>query len=130
MQINQGNEDLGVMSTDKKLLKKFRQLSQLNQHAVMRFVDFLIQEEQSEASDGSTIQVPEPIAAPENESVVAAIKRLSAVYPMLDKGKLLGETSHLMTQHIMHGRDKDEVILELETVFANFYHAYTKGEPD
>ncbi|HSJ49622.1 MAG TPA: Crp/Fnr family transcriptional regulator [Gammaproteobacteria bacterium] len=66
---------------------------------------------------------PEPrdIERPESEKVVAAIKRLSQTYFMLDKTRMLGHTSGLMTQHIMAGRDAREVIDELEEIFRREY---------
>ena len=67
--------------------------------------------------------LPEPrdIGRPESEKVVAAIKRLSQTYFMLDKTRMLGHTSGLMTQHIMAGRDAREVIDELEVIFRREY---------
>jgi hypothetical protein len=53
--------------------------------------------------------------------VVAAIKRLSQTYFMLDKTRMLGHTSGLMTQHIMAGREAREVIDELEAIFRREY---------
>jgi hypothetical protein len=49
------------------------------------------------------------------------MKRLSATYHMLDKSKLLNETSALMAQHVMQGRPAHEVIDELEVVFELHY---------
>ena len=40
---------------------------------------------------------------------------------MLDKPQLLNESSVLMTQHVMQGRDVNEVIDDLEVLFARFY---------
>ena len=57
------------------------------------------------------------------ESVVAAIRRLSTSYPMLDRRRLLNVTSSRMTQHTLHGRPAPEVIDELEQVFAAEYAA-------
>jgi hypothetical protein len=53
--------------------------------------------------------------------VVVAIKRLRATYPMLEPSKLLTETYELMTQHVMQGRDRVEVIDELEVIFRRHY---------
>ena len=53
--------------------------------------------------------------------MVKAIKRLGATYPMLDRSKMLNETSVLMTQHIISGRDVIEVIDELEIMFRRHY---------
>ena len=61
------------------------------------------------------------------ESVVQAVKRLSETYPMLDKGKMLGETADLVAQHIVQGRDAAEVIDELERVFRRFYDELMAG---
>lgn len=67
--------------------------------------------------------LPEPraIERPESERVVAAVKRLSQTYFMLDKTRMLGHTSGLMTQHIMAGREAREVIDELEEIFHREY---------
>lgn len=70
---------------------------------------------------------PQPIARPESESVIKALKRLSATYPMLNKNELLGETSDLVTQHVVMGRDKLEVIDALEAVFQRHYQDYLGG---
>ncbi len=43
---------------------------------------------------------------------------------MLDKDKILTETSSLMTQHVVQGRDVVEVIDELELVFERHYDAF------
>ena len=68
---------------------------------------------------------PQDIPRPDQESVVAALKRLSATYPMLDKNKLLTDTSGLVTQHIMQRRDPIEVIDELEAIFISHYRVWS-----
>lgn len=42
---------------------------------------------------------------------------------MLNKDKLLHETTSLVTEHMMKGRDANEVIDELEAVFERHYLA-------
>jgi hypothetical protein len=64
---------------------------------------------------------PLDIPRPEGESVVRAIKRLRASYPMLDPTSLLNETSVLVSQHVMQGRDAIEVIDELEVLFRRHF---------
>jgi hypothetical protein len=64
---------------------------------------------------------PQPEARPEGESVVMAIKRLTRTYPMIDRRKLMGPTSLLMSQHALQGRAATEVIDELEVVFERHY---------
>jgi hypothetical protein len=66
-------------------------------------------------------QQPLDIPRPTEESVVRAIQRLRATYPMLDPAKLLNETSVLMAQHVMQGRNSVEVIDELEIMFRRHY---------
>lgn len=61
------------------------------------------------------------IPRPTQESVVKAIKRLAATYPMLDRAKMLHETSALMTQHVVQGRDAVSVIDDLEQLFRQHY---------
>ena len=64
---------------------------------------------------------PKEIPRPREESVVAAIRRLSETYYMIDKSVLLSETSGLMSAHIMQGRPAEAVIDELEALFSNHY---------
>ena len=103
---------------EKELLQHFRQLDVDNQNTLMRFAEFLAQSNEDEPQE---IAEPEYIEALEGESVVGALKRLSASYFMLDKSKILNETSALMAQHIIQGRDRQEVIGELEVVFKTHY---------
>lgn len=103
---------------EKKLLAVFRQLDEADQQSVRAFAEFL-----SARGEKVNEPVPEPelIAPKENESVVGALKRLSKSYPMLDKSKMLNDTSLLVSQHVVQGRDKQEVIQELEAVFEKYY---------
>ena len=80
------------------------------------------------ASEPAGVPEPEPIPRPEGESVIKAMRRLTATYYMLDRGKLLNEASSLMAQHVMQGREADEVIDELETVFWSHYQARVQAE--
>ncbi len=114
-----------MKAEEKKLLKRFRELSETDKQSLLKFAAFL----QSDNSEEKTETISEPvlIAAKDGESVVGALKRLSASYPMLDKAIMLNQTSTLMTQHIMQGRHKVEVILELETVFAENYKKMKSG---
>ncbi len=69
-------------------------------------------------------QTPQVAPAPPGETVVAAIKRLRAGYPMLDRARLLDETAALVAQHTLQGRDRAEVIAELEAVFARHFQRW------
>ncbi len=77
--------------------------------------------------EAAEIPPPEDIPRPGEEKVVAAVKRLSKTYFMLDKKKMLGMTSDLVTQHVLHGREAAEVIDELEQAFADQYRQLTRG---
>lgn len=108
-------------SSEKKLISFFSQLESPEQEMLLAFADFLSQREKADTKTAESIPEPEPIPRPESESVVAAIKRLTATYPMLDKPQLLNETSALMTKHVMQGMDVVEVVNELEALFERFY---------
>lgn len=104
---------------DRRLRKLFRELSEADQKTLLDFAEFLAGRGRTEEDE----ELPEPlvIPRPESESVVKAIKRLSESYFMLDKDHMINETSALMAQHIMQGRDAAEVIDELEAVFSRHY---------
>jgi len=107
-----------MKSEQQRLQRIFRQLPPEQQQTLLAFAEFL---------HSNSVKEPKPPATPQlkprpsDESVVGAIKRLALSYPMLDKAVMLNETSRLMTEHIMHGRDKIEVIDELEAVFLRHY---------
>jgi hypothetical protein len=104
---------------EKKLLAVFRQLADEERETFLAFGEFLAGRDTNRPVE--PIPEPQHTPRPEKESVVAAIKRLSATYPMLDKPQLLNETSVLMTQHVMQGRGANEVIDEIEVLFLRFY---------
>jgi len=108
-----------MRSIEKKLLKTFAQLTASQQDTLLGFAEFLINREaETETAD---IAVPELLERPENESVVAAIKRLKVSYPMVGRETVFEKTSMLMTQHIMQGRAAIDVIDELEVMFQEHY---------
>ncbi len=103
----------------KQLLESFACMDDAAQSSLLDYAAWLA--ERSEPRE--EVDVPEPVVieGPEGESVIKAIKRLAASYPMLDRGKMLHETSGLMTQHVMQGKPADEVINDLEILFARHY---------
>lgn len=110
----------------RKLLQLYKGLGTQDRANLVAFAEFLGQRS-SDASteDESNISLePIPIPRPAEESVVSAIKRLSASYHMLDRSELLTQTSSLMTAHLIHGRSAIEVINELEELFADQYTQY------
>jgi hypothetical protein len=105
------------------LVRLFRRLPSNERSTLLSFAEFLVQ--RSGLPENIT---PKPAPRPETESVVAAIKRLSAGYPMLDRAKMLHETAGLMSEHLLQGRPADEVIDALELVFQRHYEQQFGGE--
>jgi len=105
----------------RRLLKLYKGLSRQDQESLVAFAEFLFERGGGAAPDEVVVAEPRPIPRPEQESVVAAIKRLSQTYFMIDKSKLFTETSSLMTAHIMQGRTASEVIDDLEVLFETHY---------
>lgn len=104
---------------ERRLLRFFVALSEADQEILLAFAEFLTTRRKH-----SSAPVPEPcpLPRPAEESVVGAIKRLAASYPMLDRSAMLNETSSLMAQHVLQGRPASAVIDELEQVFRSHYH--------
>lgn len=102
---------------EKRLRDLFGRLPDAQQQALVEYAEFLA----SRHAVDPTVTEPLDIPRPPEESVVVAIKRLRATYPMLEPSKLLNETYELMTQHVMQGRDRIEVIDELEVLFRRHY---------
>ncbi len=121
---------------EKRLAEIVSRLPAAQAAALLEFAEFLLIRHGStgaEATPGATAaEIPAPldIPRPAEESVVKAVKRLRATYPMLDARKLLNETSAIMTQHVMQGRDKIEVIEELEILFRSHYEKLTGNNKD
>ncbi|MCW8931730.1 MAG: Crp/Fnr family transcriptional regulator [Gammaproteobacteria bacterium] len=116
--------------TETKLLNIFSDLDKNDQSSVLSFAEFLLDKAKQ---DGRLIVVDKPvdIPRPEEERVVAAIKRLSATFPMLKKNSMLNETASLMSEHILKGREAKDVIDELEILFKVRYDEFCQQrEPD
>ncbi|MEJ2686919.1 MAG: Crp/Fnr family transcriptional regulator [Gammaproteobacteria bacterium] len=124
-----------MASVEERLVGLFRTLGAGDQATLLAFAEFLSSRsiglgstapapgDTDTAVQERTLPEPEPIPRPESESVVAAVKRLSRTYHMIEKRHMLNETSALVAQHVMQGRDAVEVIDELELVFQRRYEA-------
>ena len=123
-------------ATTEAIVEVAARLSESDRQSLLKFARFLeSQGDGADPGDGDAgepgpagVPEPEPIPRPENESVIKAMRRLTATYYMLDRGKLLNEASSLMAQHVMQGREAAEVIDELETVFWSHYQAKVQAE--
>lgn len=114
--------ELNHLSNHKKeLLKHFTKLSEQDQSSLVSYAEFLATREPNSGPTTQEITEPLNISRPDNESVIKAIKRLSATYPMLDKSILLNDISTHMTKHIIHGVAANEVIDSLESEFQAQY---------
>lgn len=108
-------------ASERELRRLFRDLNEQDQATLLSFAEFLAGRSQPESAMPTVFPEPEVIPRPEQESVVKAIKRLTATYPMIEKDKLLHETSGLMGAHLMQGRAAPDVINDLQTLFAEHY---------
>lgn len=102
----------------KRLQEIFSGLTPAAAEQLLEFAEFLYVRH---AAVVAAPLLPQEIPRPAQESVIKAIKRLAATYPMLDRGKMLHETSALMTQHVVQGRDAVAVIDDLEALFRQHY---------
>ncbi len=97
----------------------FARLNEEGRRSLLDYATFLLARHGVEEAEA--IPEPERVPRPENESVVKAIKRLSASYSMVDRGRILHKTSALMAEHVMQGRAAAEVIDDLEALFEREY---------
>ncbi|MGM0594402.1 MAG: Crp/Fnr family transcriptional regulator [Pseudomonadota bacterium] len=109
---------------DKRLMAIYARLPEAERKSLLDFAEFLAERCEPEALE---VQQPQPIPRPEQESVVAAMKRLRETYPMLDHAKMLHEASGLMAQHMMQGRPAEAVIDDLEALFRRDFDSYLKS---
>lgn len=121
---------------EKRLAEIVQRLPATQAAALLEFAEFLLirhgnaGDEAMPIATAAEIPAPLDIPRPAEESVVKAVKRLRTTYPMLDARKLLNETSAIMTQHVMQGRDKVEVIEELEVLFRTHYEKLVGNDKD
>ena len=106
---------------EQRLREILGELPEAQAAALLEYAEFLA----TRYGGPKEISAPLDIPRPQKESVVKAIQRLSATYPMLDRSKMLNETSVLMTQHVINGRAAVEVIDELEGLFQRQYEKLT-----
>lgn len=120
-----------LTAEQRRLLDHFASLGEQDRQTLLAFAEFLAgRGDEAMPADGLVAEPaePKPIPRPEEESVVAAIRRLSESYYMLDRALLLNDTSSLMTAHVVRGRAAVEVIDDLENLFAKHYRIYLGNE--
>ncbi|NNL07099.1 MAG: hypothetical protein HKO86_05185 [Gammaproteobacteria bacterium] len=107
----------------KALVDLFNALDKDRQASLFDYAEFL------QSRGGAVRQdIGQPVEVPklENETVVGAIKRLKQTYPMIDSMEVFAEASNLMTDHMVSGRDAEEVINEIEALFESTYEKLLK----
>jgi len=115
-----------MKSDERDLLAFYRQLDAVRQAGLLDYAAFLATQERKPETVVE-ISAPVDIPRPAEETVVRAIKRLRAQYPMLDPGKLLHDTSNQMSRHMIHGVPSHEVVDELEIIFRRHYEQMISG---
>ena len=110
-------------SSVSQLSAVFEQLSAERQQSLQDFAQFLLLQ-QGGSTESAVSQIPLDLPRPDEESVVAAIKRLAKTYPMLNREALLHDASTLMSAHVMQGRAASDVIDDLQALFESAYTAY------
>lgn len=121
----------GGTPQEKRLRSLFRELSERDQATLLKFAEFLASSSTVEEQTNQPCPEPTLSERPATESVIKAIKRLKASYPMLSPESLLSPTSDLMAAHMIKGRPAHEIIDDLEKVFADHYQQFKAnwGQP-
>ncbi len=113
-----------VPEAQRRLLEVFARLDRGGQEMLLAFAEFLATRERADGAAESAILEPVWAERPASETVIAAVQRLSRTYYMLDRSKMLGETSRLVGEHLMQGRSLSAVIDDLEALFAEHFERY------
>lgn len=111
-----------------RLLDDFRQLSEERRQTLLAFAAFLRQQQSDDEQSAEAVSEPLAIPRPDKESVVAAMRRLTATYPMIDTHGLLDQASVLMSAHLLQGKPAVEVIDELELLFEQHFLQTTNNK--
>jgi hypothetical protein len=114
-------------ASSRRLVRLFRALDPAQRETLLDFAEFLAARAPAQAGREAPAAEPEPLPRPQEETVVAAIKRLSRSYYMLDRAALLNETSSLMAAHVLSGREAQAVIDDIEALFARHYARYREA---
>lgn len=112
---------------EKRLLQSYRALSEASRQSLLDYSDFLAAREPVTAVRPEVANKPLDIPRPAEESVIKAVKRLMQTYPMLERDKLLHETTAQVTRNVIHKHPAAEVIDELELIFKRHYDAYLQS---
>jgi hypothetical protein len=127
------------VSPEQRLIGLFSRLDAADRHTLLAFAEFLaagraqslatpalLETPPDPSPDPSPAQPqkPHPLPRPGQEKVIAAIRRLTQTYPMLDHSPMLHETAAMMSAHVLQGRPAAQVIDDLEALFQQRYQDY------
>lgn len=112
---------------EKRLLQSYRALSEASRQSLLDYAEFLAAREPATPARPEAAGKPLDIPRPADESVIKAVKRLMQTYPMLERDKLLHETTAQVTRNVIHKHPAAEVIDELELIFKRHYDAYLQS---
>jgi hypothetical protein len=111
----------------RRLLELYDALDDQDRATLTALAEFLVGRQAGGVEPLAAFPEPVHVPRPAEESVIAAIRRLSQTYHMLDKAAMLHQTSALMSAHILQGRPATDVIDELETLFSGHYERHRAG---
>ena len=107
-----------------RLMRLYERLNDAGRDSLLDYAEFLVARQGQDRTE-TILAEPNPAPRPAGETVIAAIRRLRAGYPMLNTEALLNDVSALMAQHTMQGRPADEIIDDLETLFDQHYQRHS-----
>jgi hypothetical protein len=110
-----------LSAEQRRLLRALADLGPKDRDSLIAFAEFLQERSRARTAPVQETAQPKDVPRPRQESVVAAIKRLSQTYFMLDRSAMLDQTSALMTAHVVQGKPAEQVIDQLEELFAEHY---------
>ncbi|MFO1364101.1 MAG: hypothetical protein U1F45_16830 [Burkholderiales bacterium] len=112
----------GGSAGEARLLALWRRLDRERRATLVEFAEFLAARgEAPRSAQVATLR-------PQHETVVHAVRRLNASFPMLGRVRLLQPVGDLLSQHLVDGRDATAVIDDLEALYAAAYAAFLKAQ--
>lgn len=114
-------------SYERRLLRVARKLDEVQKEQLLQFAEFLASRRREPLAVARAPELPALRPAQEGETVVGAIKRLREGYAMLDAKAMLNDTAALMSRHVVGGAPAEEVIAQLEVLFAEHYQRYLEN---
>ena len=102
-----------------RLVALIERLDEHGRSTLLEYAEFL-------ASRGTAPSVAQAAqTAPPGETVLQAVRRLNRSYPGLRRRGLLQPVGELLSQHLVDARAAEEIIAELEALYAR---AHGEGE--